>query len=76
MRTLKLVSLALALTALSATPGVAQAAFQDSVTGGGVSPEPFCNGPIDIDAHSGPGGEDPSGHVICGDLVRRTGHVP
>ena len=65
---LKPVFLALALAALCATPGVAQAAFQDSVTGGGVSPEPFCNGPIDIDAHSGPGGENPSGHVICGTL--------
>jgi hypothetical protein len=68
MRMLRLVSLALVLAAWSATPAVAQTALQDSVTGGGVSPEPFCNGPIEIDAHSGPGGEDPSGHVRCGTL--------
>jgi hypothetical protein len=65
---LKMVVLALGLAVLSATPAVAQAATQDSVTGGGVSPEAFCNGPIEIDAHSGPGGEDPSGHVVCGTL--------
>jgi hypothetical protein len=68
MRTLTLASLALVLAVLSATAGVATAAPQDSVSGGGVSPEPYCNGTIDIDVQSGPSGENPSGHVICGTL--------
>ena len=68
MRTLKLVFLALALAAFSATPGVAQVPTQDSVTGGGVSPEPYCNGTIAIDAQSGAGGENPTGNVTCGTL--------
>lgn len=46
----------------------APAMAQDSVTGGGVSPEAFCNGTIAIDAHSGPSGEDPTGDVVCGTL--------
>jgi hypothetical protein len=56
------------LAAVLAPSAAGQVPTQDSVTGSGVSPEAFCNGAIEIDAHSGPIGENPSGHVTCGTL--------
>jgi hypothetical protein len=63
----------LALTgvgALMALPGVsgAQAPAGDSVIGSGTSGIPGCNGPVEIDARSGPSGENPTGQVDCGTL--------
>jgi len=68
MRTLTLTCLAVGVALLSNAPGVAQAASQDSVSGGGVSPESYCNGSIDIDVQSAPSGENPTGHLTCGTL--------
>ena len=68
MRTLTLTSVALVLAVLFAAPEVTKAAPQDSVSGGGVSPESYCNGTIEIDVQSGPSGENPTGHVTCGTL--------
>jgi hypothetical protein len=51
-------------------PGVssAQVPAGDSVTGSGTSSIPGCNGPVQVDAHSGPSGENPTGQVDCGTL--------
>ena len=52
--------MAVALTALLAPTAVAQAQTQDSVTGSGTTSDGFA---FDIDARSGPGGENPTGEV-------------
>ena len=53
-----------------ALPGVssAQVPAGDSVTGSGTSSIPGCNGSVQVDAHSGPNGENPTGQVDCGTL--------
>jgi hypothetical protein len=69
MRLFLLVALAAAVGTLAAA-GVsgAQTPGQDSVTGSGVSNIPGCNGPFEVDAQSGPSGENPTGQVNCGTL--------
>lgn len=56
--------------AAMALPGVssAQVPAGDSVTGSGTSSIPGCDGPVQVDAHSGPNGENPTGQVDCGTL--------
>jgi hypothetical protein len=53
-----------------ALPGVssAQVSAGDSVIGSGTSGIPGCNGPVEVDARSGPNGENPTGQVDCGTL--------
>jgi hypothetical protein len=52
-----------------ALPGAAGAQGPgDSVTGSGTSGIPGCNGAVEVDAHSGPNGENPTGQVDCGTL--------
>jgi hypothetical protein len=53
-----------------ALPGVSSAQLPagDSVTGSGTSSIPGCNGSVQVDAHSGPNGENPTGQVDCGTL--------
>lgn len=49
-----------------AAPKPAPPPLQDSVTGGGQSPLPGCNGGFEVDARSGPSGENSTGQVTCG----------
>jgi hypothetical protein len=61
-------STALAIgAALALPPGAsAQLPTEDSVTGSGmVSTCGFGPGLLEIDAHSGPSGENPTGHTLC-----------
>jgi hypothetical protein len=53
-----------------ALPGAASAQVPvgDSVIGSGTSSIPGCNGPVEVDARSGPNGENPTGQVDCGTL--------
>ena len=69
MRLFLLVALAVAVGSLGGA-GVsgAQTPGQDSVTGSGASNIPGCNGSFEVDAHSGPSGENPTGQVNCGIL--------
>ena len=63
------VALIVAVASLAST-GVsgAQTPAQDSVTGSGESNIPGCSGPFEINAQSGPSGENPTGQVNCGTL--------
>ena len=69
MRRFLCVALAAAVGSLAAA-GVsgAQMPAQDSVIGSGSSSVPGCNGPVEINAQSGPSGENPTGQVNCGSL--------
>ena len=51
-------------------PGVssAQVPAGDSVIGSGTSSIPGCDGSVQVDARSGPTGENPTGQVDCGTL--------
>ena len=49
---------------------VAQTPVGDSVTGSGNSS--VCGGPFEIDAHSRPSGENPTGEVTCASCERVT----
>jgi hypothetical protein len=65
-----LLILAVAIGTVLALPGAswAQAPAQDSVTGSGTSSSCGGAGQIEVDARSGPNGENPSGFVTCGTL--------
>lgn len=54
-----------AVVAVLALPGASWAQAQDSVTGNGTAS--VC-GEVEVDATSGPNGENPSGFVTCGPL--------
>jgi hypothetical protein len=63
MRTIVAASIAMALLAVLASPAAAQVPTQDSVTGSGTALSPIGPFTFDIDAHSGPSGENPTGQV-------------
>lgn len=69
MRWFLLVAMTVAVGSLAAA-GVAgaQTPAKDSVTGSGVSNIPGCSGPFDVNAQSGPSGENPTGQLNCGTL--------
>jgi hypothetical protein len=69
MRRFVLVVLTAVVGSLTAAVAAgAQTPAQDSVTGSGVSNVPGCSGPFEVNAQSGPSGENPTGQVHCGTL--------
>jgi hypothetical protein len=63
---LAVVALGLGAVLIAPAAAVGQVPTQDSVTGTGQSSS--CGGAVEVDARSGPSGENPSGFVNCGTL--------
>jgi hypothetical protein len=68
-------AVALAVVALCAPTAPAQIPRQDSVSGSGFLTLGAGQGPcqLEVDARSGPSGEDPSGHTVCTPLPGEPG---